>query len=322
LKKVLITGANGFIGRAISTELVLKGFDVLCAVRRPFLLDGANILRVSDLAEQSNWSSNLDGVDCIIHTAARVHIMDDTAHNPFEKFHKVNVIGTLNLAQQAASRGVRRFIFLSTLKVNGEYTELGKPFNADATPNPQDDYSLSKHQAEQGLSLIAQKTGMEIIIIRPPLVYGAGVKANFASMMNTLQRGIPLPFGAIHNKRSFVYIGNLVSLTVRCIDHPAAANQVFLVSDGYDISTTELLNACATALRVKARLLPVPQSWIEYGARLLGKRKVAQRLCGSLQVDISKTCQDLDWTPPFSLTEGLKVTAHSTTTELPQRVQL
>jgi nucleoside-diphosphate-sugar epimerase len=322
LKKILVTGASGFIGQAISAELVLQGFDVLCAVRRPFLLDGASILRVRDLEEPSDWSSNLDGVDCIIHTAARVHIMDDTARNPFAEFHKVNVIATLNLAQQAASRGVQRFIFLSSIKVNGEYTELGKPFKADDAPNPQDGYSLSKHQAEQGLFLIAQKTGMEIVVIRPPLVYGLGVKANFASMMHALQRGIPLPFGAIHNKRSFVYIGNLVSLIVRCIDHPAAANQVFLVSDGCDFSTTELLNACATALGVKARLLPVPQSWIEYGASLLGKHKVAQRLCSYLQVDISKTQQYLDWTPPFSHTEGLKVTAHSTFTELPQRVQL
>ncbi len=322
MKKILVTGANGFIGRAISAELVLQGFDVLCAVRRPFLLDGASILRVTDLEEQSDWSSNLDGVDCIIHTAARVHVMDDTAHNPFTEFHKVNVIGTLNLAQQAASRGVQRFIFLSSIKVNGEYTEPGKPFKAEDVPNPQDGYSLSKHQAEAGLFLIAQKTGMEITVIRPPLVYGPGVKANFASMMHALQRSIPLPFGAIHNKRSFVYISNLVSLIVRCIDHPAAANQVFFVSDGCDLSTTELLNACATALGVKARLLPVPQSWIDSGARLLGKHKVAQRLCGSLQVDISKTQQYLDWTHPFSLTEGLKVTAHSTSTELPQRVQL
>jgi len=311
LKKILVTGANGFLGRAVSEELILKGFDVLCAVRRPFLLDGASTLRISDLEEQNDWSSSLDGIDCIIHTAARVHIMDDAARNPFEEFHKVNVIGTLNLAQQAATHGVKRFIFLSSIKVNGEYTEPGKPFKDDDVPNPQDDYSLSKHQAEKGLFLIAQKTGMEIVVIRPPLVYGPSVKANFESMMKALQRGIPLPFGAIHNKRSFVYIGNLVNLILRCIDHPAAANQVFFVSDGWDLSTTELLNACATALAVKARLLPVPQSWIGYGAGLLGKHKVAQRLCGSLQADITKTCRYLDWTPPFSLAEGLKATALS-----------
>ncbi len=204
---------------------------------------------------------------------------------------------------------VKRFVFISSVKVNGEYTQLDKPFTEIDTPNPQDPYGISKSEAEQGLMLIAQKTGMEVVIIRPPLVYGAGVKANFASVMEMVSRCIPLPLGAIHNKRSFVYIDNLVSLIVKCVDHPAAANQVFLVSDGNDLSTTELLRGCANALGVRSRLLSIPQKLIEFLAALIGKKDVAQRLCGNLQVDITKARSLLDWKPPITVEEGLKATA-------------
>jgi nucleoside-diphosphate-sugar epimerase len=220
----------------------------------------------------------------------------------------VNVDGTLNLASQAVKAGVKRFIFLSSIKVNGESTEIGTPFVEAGSASPEDAYGLSKLEAEQGLFNIAQETGMEVVVIRPPLVYGAGVKANFASMLRVVKRGFPLPLGAIHNQRSFVYVGNLVSFILRCIDNPAAANQVFLVSDGHDLSTTALLQACAVALGVKSRLIPVPQRLIEMGARLMGKRSVAERLCGNLQVDISKAHRLLDWTPPVSVSEGLKAT--------------
>ena len=235
--------------------------------------------------------------------------MNDHSSDPLTEFRRVNVDGSLNLAKQAALAGVKRLIYLSSVKVNGEYTLSGHPFKESDVSNPQGAYGLSKLEAEQGLLLIAQETGMEVVIIRPPLVYGQGVKANFASMMRAVKRRIPLPLGAIHNNRSFVYVGNLVSLIATCIHQPAAANQVFLVSDGSDLSTTQLLQASATALGVKSRLWPIPQGSIEGLAALVGKRDLAQRLCGNLQVDISKAQKLLGWTPLIPVADGLKATA-------------
>jgi len=232
--------------------------------------------------------------------------MEDTAANPLDEFRRVNVQGTLNLARQAAAAGVRRFVFVSSIKVNGEMTQLGRPFTADDAPAPLDAYGVSKMEAEQGLREIALQTGMEMVIIRPPLVYGPGVKANFAAMMRWLRYGVPLPLGVIHNQRSLVSLENLVDLLVTCITHPAAANQTFLVSDGEDVSTTELLRRMGQAMGKPARLLPVPGSWLKLAAGLVGKGDVAQRLCGSLQVDISKTRELLGWVPPVSLDEGLR----------------
>ncbi len=283
--KVLVTGANGFIGRLLSAELIRQGHSVVAAVRTTNnQIDDFEQKIVGSINGETDWLVALRDVEVVVHLAARVHVMNDTAINPLSEFRKVNVDGTLNLAQQAINAGVKRFIFISSIKVNGEHTVIGKPFTEVDVANPQDAYGVSKFEAEQGLMRIAQQTGMELVIIRPPLVYGEGVKANFASMMRVVKRGVPLPLGAIHNKRSFVYVGNLVSLIVRCLDHPAAANQVFLVSDGRDLSTTELLLQCAMALGVKSKLLPVPQSLIAIGAALLGKQAVAQRLCGNLQV--------------------------------------
>jgi nucleoside-diphosphate-sugar epimerase len=235
--------------------------------------------------------------------------MHDESSDPLAEFRKVNVEGTLNLARQAAEAGVRRFIFISSIKVNGEGTPLGSPYRADAQPQPADSYGISKMEAEQGLRALAAETGMEVVIIRPTLVYGPGVKANFLSMMRWLHKGVPLPFGAIHNQRSLVALDNLVDLIVTCIDHPAAANQTFLVSDGEDLSTTELLRRMATALGKPARLLPVPSWLLEAGASILGKKALSQRLCGSLQVDISKTRELLGWTPPLSVDAALRKTA-------------
>ena len=308
--QVLVTGANGFVGRSLCLALADDGHKVLAAVRsldKQFI--GVDQVLITSIGKTTDWSSALQNVDVVVHLAARVHVMNEVAVDALAEFRKVNVEGTLNLAMQAAKAGVKRFIFVSSIKVNGEHTLADCPFTANDDANPQDPYGISKHEAEQGLLLIAQQTGMEVVIIRPPLVYGAGVKANFASMMRVVKRGIPLPLGAIHNKRSFVYIGNLVSLIVRCIDHPAAANQVFLVSDGCDLSTTELLQKCAVALGVKARLLPVPQKLLVFSLALLGKRAVAQRLCGNLQVDISKAHSLLGWEPPVSVEDGLKATA-------------
>ena len=232
--------------------------------------------------------------------------MQEVSTDPLTEFRRVNVQGTRHLAQQAAAAGVRRFVFISSIKVNGEATLPGKAFLADDVPAPLDPYGVSKMEAEQGLRDIAAQTGMEVVIVRPPLVYGPGVKANFQAMMRWLTRGVPLPLGAIDNRRSLVALGNLVDLIVTCIHHPAAANQTFLVSDGEDLSTTQLLRRMGQALGMPARLMPVPTSLLKLGASLVGRPAVAQRLCGSLQVDISKTRQLLGWTPPLSVDEGLK----------------
>jgi len=232
--------------------------------------------------------------------------MRDEVDDPLAEYRKVNVEGTLNLARQAVAAGVRRFVFLSSIKVNGEATAPGNPFHADDVPSPEDAYGVSKLEAEQGLILLAAETDMEMVIIRPPLVYGPGVKGNFASMIKLIDKGVPLPLGAIYNKRSLVGIGNLVDLIIRCINYPAAANQVFLAGDGEDLSTTELLRAVGKAMGKSARLIPVPAGLLQFGATILGKRAMAQRLLGSLQVDISKTCELLDWKPPYRVEEGLR----------------
>lgn len=308
--KVLVTGANGFVGQFLCAELLGQGNEVVSAVRHSKQSDD-KLTVIGSIEKNTNWADALHQVDTIIHLAARVHVMSDKTVNPLAEYRKVNVEGTLNLAKQAAQAGVKRFIFISSVKVNGELTQLGKPFTELNLPNPQDDYGISKLEAEQCLLEIAQQTGMEVVIIRPPLVYGAGVKANFASLMRVIKKGIPLPFGAIYNKRSFVYVENLLSLIVCCISHPKAANQVFLVSDGQDLSTTELLKASAKALGVRLWLLPIPHKLIEFGAAILGKRGVAQRLCGSLQLDIAKASHLLGWKPPYTVEYGLKRTASS-----------
>ncbi len=235
--------------------------------------------------------------------------MHDTSSDPLAEFRMINVEGTLSLARQAAAASVRRFIFISSIKVNGEGTPVNMPYLAGAQAAPADSYGISKMEAEHGLRALAGETGMEVVIIRPTLVYGPGVKANFLNMMRWLHKGVPLPFGAIHNRRSLVALDNLVDLIVTCVEHPAAANQTFLVGDGEDLSTTELLRRMGVALGKPARLLPVPSRLLEVGAKLLGKQALAHRLCGSLQVDISKTRELLNWTPPVSVDEALRKTA-------------
>ena len=310
LLHVLVTGANGFVGSAVCAHALARGMTVRGAVRRPCVLPaGAECQVLEGLGEQSDWRAALAGIAVVVHAAARVHVMADTATDPLEEFRRVNVQGTLNLARQAAVAGVRRFVFTSSIKVNGEATQPGFPFGADAAPAPLDPYGISKREAEQGLRELSVQTGMEVVIIRPPLVYGPGVKANFAAMMRWLQRGVPLPLGAIHNQRSLVALDNLVDLIVTCTAHPAAANQTFLVSDGEDVSTTELLRRMGQAMNRPARLIPVPASGLKLAATMMGKQDMAQRLCGSLQVDIEKTRQLLGWRPPLTLDEGLKKAA-------------
>ncbi len=239
LNAVLVTGANGFVGKPLCLALFEQGQALRAAVRSENVqVENCEIGDIADISGQTDWRNALQGVKVVIHLAARVHVMKDASIDPLAEFRKINVEGTLNLAKQAAKAGVKRFIFISSIKVNGEHSDLDKPFTEADVANPQDAYGLSKYEAEQGLLLIAQQTGMEVVIIRPPLIYGPGVKANFKSMLHFVKRGIPLPFGNINNKRSFIYLGNLISLIMRCIDHPEAANQVFLVSDGDDLSTT------------------------------------------------------------------------------------
>lgn len=310
-QKVLLTGASGFVGSGLLARLVDASFPVVAVLRHSSggISADVPVVRVSGLLPETDWSHSLAGVEVVIHSAARVHMMDEQATDPLAEFRKVNVGGTLKLAQQAAAAGVRRFIFVSSIKVNGEGTLPGKPYTADDAPAPVDPYGVSKLEAEQGLLVLAAETGMEVVVIRPVLVYGPGVKANFCSMMNWLNKGVPLPLGAICNKRSFVALDNLVDLIVTCIAHPAAANQVFLVSDDEDLSTSELLQRMGAALGRPARLLPVPAVLLGGAASLLGKRAVAQRLCGSLQVDIEKTHRLLGWTPPVTVDAALHKTA-------------
>jgi UDP-glucose 4-epimerase len=308
--KILVTGASGLVGRVLCAELFRRGYEVQGAVRLALAgVDDFDQKIIPFINGETDWSLALSDMQTVIHLAARVHVMADKAENPLAEFRRINTQGTLNLARQAAAAGVRRFVFVSSVKVNGEMTLPGHPFKADDAPAPLDAYGISKMEAEQGLHELAAKTGMEVVIIRPPLVYGPGVKANFAAMMRWLRRGVPLPLGAIDNRRSLVALDNLVDLIVTCISHPAAANQTFLVSDGEDVSTTQLLRRMGQALGRPARLLPVPAGLLELGAALVGRRDMAQRLCGSLQVDIEKTCQLLGWCPPLTLDEGLKKAA-------------
>ncbi|PWQ95793.1 UDP-glucose 4-epimerase family protein [Leucothrix pacifica] len=312
---ILLTGATGFVGFTLIPHLCQQGYSLSAAVRHvtDSLPSSIQQVPISDLLPSTDWTVALSNVDTIIHLAARVHVMHDTATEPLTEFRRTNTAATLNLAQQAATAGVRRLIYLSSIKVNGEATALGQPFTAEGTYSPTilDPYGKSKQEAEQGLRLIAQKTGLEVVIIRPPLVYGIGVKGNFQSMMSWLYKGIPLPLGKVHNQRSLVALDNLVDMITICINHPAAVNQTFLVSDGEDLSTTELLQRLGRALGKSARLLPIPQSWLQNSLSLIGKRTIAQRLCGNLQVDISKTHDLLDWSPPVSVDEALQQTAEA-----------
>jgi nucleoside-diphosphate-sugar epimerase len=304
---ILVTGASGFVGAALVQRLKADGRCVYPALRKKISSPDARL--APDLSATANWRPALQGVDVIVHTAARVHVMNDNAADPLAEFRAANVDGTLTLARQAAEVGVRRFVFISSIKVNGEVTAPGVAFSPANAPAPVDDYGISKTEAEAGLHQIARDTGMQVVIIRPPLVYGPGVRANFQSMMRWLQRGIPLPFGSIQNKRSLVALDNLVDLITVCIDHPAAANRLFLAADGEDMSTPELLRRTAVALHTEARLFPMPVGLLIGGARLMGKPALAQRLCGSLQVDVSAARDVLGWRPPLTVEEGLRQTA-------------
>ena len=308
--KVLVTGASGFVGSALCAHLVAEGHAVRGAVRntqgKP--LPGVEYQIVSDMSIGANWREVFMDINVVVHCAARVHVMKEASVDPLAAFREVNVKGTACLAEQAVDRGAKRFIYISSIKVNGETTS-GHPFKADDTPAPEDPYGISKWEAEQVLREIAEKTGLEVVIIRPPLVYGPGVRANFLRLMQGIMSGVPLPLGAIDNRRSIVALDNLVDLIEDCLNNPQAINQTFLVSDGDDLSTKALFQRTAVALGRPVRLIPVPVSLLWAMARLFGKSDFAQRLCGSLQVDISKTQDRLSWSPPISVDEALHKTA-------------
>jgi nucleoside-diphosphate-sugar epimerase len=302
---ILVTGASGFVGKALCTELAARGLRFRATSRTP----RPGHVAVGELDDGTDWSEALAGVTRVVHLAARVHVMDEQAPDPLAEFRRINVAGTLRLARQAAEAGVRRFVFLSSIKVNGEETQPGRPFTADDTPSPQDPYGQSKLEAEQGLLALGRSTGMEIVILRPPLVYGPGVQANFRSMLRWVKRGVPLPLGAVRNSRTLVALDNLVDLVILCLEHPDAAQQVLLAGDGEDLSTPELLRRVAAAMGTRARLVPVPPGLLAAVAGLAGQGAVARRLCGSLQLDLGKTRRLLGWSPRVGVDEALRRTA-------------
>jgi nucleoside-diphosphate-sugar epimerase len=345
---VIVTGANGFIGSALCERLLAEGRQVRGAVRskvgRISLPAGIETVSIGPIGSDTEWEEALAGIDTVVHLAARVHVMRESAADPLATFKLVNIAGTERLARQAAEAGVKRLVYISSVKVNGERTgdnpqiaqitrirkkkagvrgrrseagnrektgvrgqrsELKEVFSEGDVPEPRDPYAVSKWEAEQGLVAIAEETGLEVVIIRPPLVYGPGVKANFRLLMKWVRIGVPLPLGAVNNKRSFVALDNLVSFIIHCIDHPKAANEVFLISDGEDVSTTELLQKMARAFGKRSFLLPVPVGLMTFVACLLGKRNVTDRLFGSLQVDSSKARDLLGWEPVVSMDEAV-----------------
>ncbi|EIC9816905.1 SDR family oxidoreductase [Vibrio alginolyticus] len=307
---ILITGASGFLGGHLTERLSNKALTLIA--RNKSFSSSPHRSFCTEINSTTDYSKALPGCDTIIHCAARVHVMDDVHSEPIEAYREVNTKGTINLARQASKFGVKRFIFVSSIKVNGQNTALGKPFCSQDKSNPKDDYGISKAEAEKLLLQIGLDTGMEIVIIRPTLVYGPGVKANFASLMNLVSKGLPLPFGCIKsNKRSLVSVENLVDLIVVCVDHPKAVNQVFLVSDDHDVSTYEIVRHMAQALGKQTWQLPVPIWCYSLVGKALNKSDVVDRLTGSLQVDISHTKETLGWVPPQSLQEGFKLTAEA-----------
>ena len=306
--KVLVTGANGFIGRGLLGQLRRDDqFEPVALVRHPAAesVEGVEKRVGGSLEDRNDRVDVLEGIGTVVHLAARAHVLDESEGDPLEAFRRVNVEGTLRLARQAAEVGVRRFVFVSSIGVNGN--ETARPFTEGDAPSPQEPYAVSKREAEDGLRELAADTGMELVIIRPPLVYGPGAPGNFGSLLRWVHKGVPLPLGAVtQNRRSLVALDNLVDLIVMCLEHPAAAGETFLVADGEDVSTAGLLRKVGDALERPARLVPVPVWMLRAGAAALGKREMARRLLGSLQVDASKAREVLGWVPPVSLDEGLR----------------
>lgn len=307
--EIAVTGAAGFVGGALLAALAGAGRSMRPLVRvarEGQAVRGVPAVAVGDIGQDTDWSAALTGVDCLVHCAARVHVMAETVADPLAAFRAVNVAGTRRLAEQAAAAGVRRLVFVSSIKVNGERTAPGAPFLVSDPPVPEDAYAISKWEAEQALRRVAAATGLEVVVVRAPLVYGPGAGGNFARLLRLVARGVPLPLGAVDNRRSMLALDNLVDLLIHCVDHPAAAGKTFLAADGEDLSTPELIRRLAAALGRPARLLPVPPALLRLGGRLLGRAAEMERLLGSLQVDISHMRETLQWQPPVSVDEGLR----------------
>lgn len=308
--RILITGVNGFVGKNLCLQAIGHDFAVRGALRKHGEVPaGVEPVVVGEINGTTDWSHALGGVDVVIHLAARVHVMKDDSDHPLEEFRRVNVAGTEYLALQAARAGVKRLVYVSSIKVNGEATLEGRKFSECDMPFPQDPYGISKWEAEQALHRVAKETGLEVVIVRPPLVYGAGVKGNFAQMLTVLSKGIPLPLASVDNRRSLIHVGNLVDALILCATHPAAAGQTYLVSDGEDVSTPDLLRQLGVAMGHPAHLLLCPQALLKLAGRLTGKAEQIDRLLGSLQVDSGKIRRELGWAPPYTLQQGLQATA-------------
>ena len=302
MNKVLVTGSTGFIGQALCNELTRRGVDTVRTSRQRRT---EGLIPVGDINGATNWYEALTGCDTVFHLAARVHVMNDTSDNPLETYRVVNTEGTLSLAKQAVQAGVKQFVFVSSIKVLGEEGH----FTENSIPNPTDPYGVSKLEAEQALIELGAKTGMSVKIIRPPLVYGPGVGANFLRLLNAVKKGIPLPLALANNKRSLIFVGNLVDALIACGTSEQKGERIYLIDDGRPVSTAELIEAMAEALQVKPKLLALPTSLIKVLATLLGKKQAAQRLLGTLTVDSTLIMRDLNWKPPYSMQQGLHATA-------------
>lgn len=311
--KIMVTGASGFVGRALCAELINRGQSVRAAIRAQANMDviGCEVTRISEISADTDWTDALSDVSTVIHLAARVHVMRDSAQDPLEEFRRVNVAGTEKLARSAVARGVKRLVYVSSIKVNGEATNEAGRFTESDEPSPQDPYGVSKMEAERSLMDIAKETGLEVVIVRPPLVYGAGVKGNFAQMLKVLQKGVPLPLATVYNKRSLIYVGNLVDALIVCASHPAAAGRTYLVCDGDDISTPDLLRQLGVAMNHPARLFGFPPVWLRLAGKLVRRSDQVERLLGSLCVDSGKIRSELHWRPPYTLQKGLHDTGRS-----------
>lgn len=302
MSKVVVTGSNGFVGKALCESLVSTGENVIPVVRKA---QQVNDVSIGNIGATTDWKPVLLGAEAVVHLAARVHVMNDKASDPLMAFREVNVEGTNRLAEQAVEFGVKRFVYVSSIKVNGENTN-GNPFTEDNITIPTDPYGISKYEAEQSLRKISDKTGMDVVIIRPPLVYGPGVGGNFLRLMKLIERGVPLPLGSVCNSRSMVSLSNLVDLLICCLKHPNAAGETFLVSDGIDWSTPELIKRIAYFKGNSARLFSVPRSLLKLLGLITGQSGAIDRLCDSLEINISKAHERLDWLPPQSPDEGVR----------------
>jgi nucleoside-diphosphate-sugar epimerase len=305
--KVLLTGATGFVGSQLLDSLIINQIEVVATCRTAAANSANQRVHAKPLEADTDWSEVLSGVTHVIHCAARAHVMDENEADPLSIYRQVNTEATLNLAEQAAKAGVKRFIFLSSIGVNG-FTNT-KPFSEKSVEAPHNEYALSKFEAEQGLRKIAKQTGMEVVIIRPPLVYGPGVKANFASLISLVVKQVPLPLKSLRNQRSFIGIDNLVDFIKLCLTHPKAANQTFLISDDRDVSTPELISIIAQAFNKKSRLFWFPMPLLKFALMSIGKSKQFERLAGSLTVDISKAKTLLNWKPVRTMEQQMADTA-------------